>query len=159
MKKLLLLISAPAMLLFASCKSENIKEPEYREIRDVRITDIGLLKTTAKLNMVYYNPNSFGVQLNDASGDVYVDNILLGRFSVEENVQVRKRREFVVPALIKLNNISTLLNHKDLWNKKEAMVKIDGLARIKKAGFTKEVPIKYEGLQNIDKLKDLIPIK
>jgi LEA14-like dessication related protein len=159
MKKLILTLAPVVLLLLVSCKSENIKEPEYREIRDVRITDIGLLKTTAKLNMVYYNPNNFGIQLNDASGDVYVDNILLGRFSVDENVQVRKRSEFVVPALIKLNNISALLNHKDLWNKKEAMLRIEGLARVKKAGFTKEVPIKYEGMQNIEKLKDLIPIK
>ena len=158
MKKILLFIT-PAALLFASCKSENIKEPEYREIRDVRITDIGLLKTTAKINMVYYNPNGFGVQLNDASGDVYIDNILLGRFSVDENVQVQKRRNFVIPAFLKLNNISALFNHKDLWNKKEAMIKIDGLARVKKAGFTKEVPIKYEGMQSIEKLKELIPSK
>jgi len=158
MKKLILIL-APAVLLLVSCKSENIKEPEYRDIRDVRITDVGLLKTTAKLNMVYYNPNNFSIQLNDASGDVYVDNILLGRFSVDENVQVRKRKEFVVPALIKLNNITALANYKDLWNKKEAMVRIEGLARVKKAGFTKEVAIKYEGMQNIEKLKDLIPIK
>ena len=158
MKKLLLSLT-PAILLLAACKSENIKEPEYRDIRDVRIVDVGLLKTTARLDMVYYNPNNFSVQVNDAYGDVYMDNIHLGRFSLDDKVQVRKRREFTVPALIKLNNLNAFANHKEIWNKKEAMLRIEGLARVKKSGFTAEVPIKYEGMQNIEKLKDLIPLK
>jgi LEA14-like dessication related protein len=158
MKKMILTL-APVIGLLVSCKSDTIKEPEYREIRDVRITNVGLLKTTAKLNMVYYNPNSFGVQLNDASGEVYVDNVHLGRFTIDEKVQVKKRREFVVPALIKLNNLSAIANHKEIWNKNKAMVHIEGLARVKKAGFTTEVPIKYEGMQHIGKLKELIPFK
>jgi len=158
MKKLLLSMT-PALWLLAACNSENIKEPEYREIRDVRIVDVGLLKTTARLNMVYYNPNSFSVQVNDAHGDVYIDNIHLGRFSLDDKVQVRKRREFTVPALIKLNNLCAIANHKEIWNKKQAMVRIEGVARVKKSGFTSEVPIKYAGMQNIDKLKEIIPVK
>ena len=39
--KRLILILAPAALFLASCKSGNIKEPEYREIRDVRIMEVG----------------------------------------------------------------------------------------------------------------------
>ncbi len=158
MKKLLLSMT-PALWLLAACNSENIKEPEYREIRDVRIVDVGLLKTTARLNMVYYNPNSFSVQVNDAHGDVYIDNIHLGRFSLDDKVQVRKRREFTVPALIKLNNLSAIANHKEIRNKKQAMVRIEGVARVKKSGFTTEVPVKYEGMQNIEKLKEIIPVK
>ncbi len=154
MKKIFFTL-ASAVLFLASCKTSDIKEPEYRDIRDVRITDVGLFKTTAGLNLVYYNPNAFTVQLNDASGDVYIDNIHLGRFNLDDKVQVRKRSEFVVPAVIKLDNISAITNHKDIWNKKEAKIRIEGIARIKKAGFTKEVPIKYEGMQNIEKLKSI----
>jgi len=156
MKKLLLTI-APAILLLASCKTSDLKEPEYRDIRDIRIINVGLLKTTAGLNLVYYNPNSFTVQINDASGDVYIDNIHMGRFNLDDKVQVSKRKEFVIPAIIKLDNLSALTNHKDIWNKKEAKIRIEGLARVKKSGFTKEVPIKYEGMQNIEKLKEMIP--
>src|SRR6187401_3479841 len=97
MKKILLTL-APAIILFASCKTSNIQEPEYREIRNVSIKDVGLLKTTAGLDLIYYNPNNFGVQLNEADGNVYVDNILLGRFSLDEKIDVKKRKEFVVPA-------------------------------------------------------------
>ena len=155
MKKILLTL-APAIILLVSCKTSNIKEPEYREIRDVRIKDVGLLKTTAGLDIVYYNPNNFGVQVNDADGNVYVDNILLGRFSLDEKVDVKKHKEFVVPASLKLNNLNAFLNHQELWNKKEAKIRIEGKARMKKAGYSTEVPFKYEGMQDIEKLKELV---
>ena len=93
MKKILFTL-APAVLFLASCKTSEIREPEYRDIRDVRITDVGLFKTTAGLNLVYYNPNAFKVQLNDASGDVYIDNIHLGRFKLDEKVQVSSVQKF-----------------------------------------------------------------
>ena len=155
MKKILLTI-APAMILFASCKTSNIQEPEYREIRNVSIKDVGLLKTTAGLDIVYYNPNNFGVQVNDADGDVYVDNILLGRFSLDEKIDVKKRKEFVVPAILKLNNLNAFINHQEIWNKKEAKIRIEGKARMKKAGYSTDVPFKYEGMQDIEKLKELV---
>jgi LEA14-like dessication related protein len=114
------------------------------------------LKTTAGLDIVYYNPNNFGVQVNDADGDVYVDNILLGRFSLDEKIDVKKHKEFVVPAILKLNNLNAFINHKEIWNKKEAKIRIEGRARMKKAGYSTDVPFKYEGIQNIENLKELV---
>ena len=155
MKKLLLVL-APALLIFVSCKTGQIREPEYREIRGVRIMDVDLLHTTAGLDLVYYNPNDFGVQVNEARGDVYIDGMHLGRFGINDKVEVRKRTEFVVPAVIRLDNISAIKNHRDIWKKEEAMIRIEGVARIKKSGYTKEVPIKYEGKQNIERLRSIV---
>jgi LEA14-like dessication related protein len=84
--KRLILILAPAAIFLTSCKSGNIKEPEYREIQNVRIMDVGLLQTTAGLDLVYYNPNDFGVTLSQARGDVYIDNMYFGRFSISDKV-------------------------------------------------------------------------
>jgi LEA14-like dessication related protein len=158
MKKIFFTLS-PVLLFLASCSTSNIKEPEYREIRDVRLKDVGLFKTTAGLEIVYYNPNSFGVQINDAAGDVYIDNILLGRFDLDQKVEVKKRREFVVPASLKINNLTALTKHKDIWNKKQAKIRIEGKARVKKSGYSTEVPINYEGIQDIEKLKELVSKK
>ena len=154
MKKILFTL-APVIMLLASCKSGAIREPEYRDMRDVRLIKVGLLQTTAGLNLVYYNPNKFGVQLKDATGKVYINDIYLGHFEMNETVKVHKTSDFVVPAIIKLDNLSAFANHNEIWNMKEANIRIDGLARLKKAGITTEVPIKYEGRQNIEKLKDI----
>ena len=155
MKKLILML-APAVIFLVSCKSGNIKEPEYREVRDIRIMEVGLLQTTAGLDFVYYNPNNFGVQLANARGDVYIDDMFFGRFGIQDKVTVHKHEEFIVPAVIKMDNISAIKNHRDIWKKKQAMVRIEGFATVKKAGFNKEIPIKYEGIQDLERLRAIV---
>jgi LEA14-like dessication related protein len=146
------------LVFITSCKSENVKDPEFRDISNVRLVELGILQSTAGVDLIYYNPNNFGVQLSEARGDVYVDNAYLGRFGLEEKVQVGKRSEFVVPALIKLDMIGAVKNQRELLKKKEVLVRIDGIARVKKAGFSRDVPIKYEAMQNIEKLRSLVAV-
>jgi len=155
MKRLLLFL-VPAALFLVSCQSGNIREPEYREIQNVHIEDVGLLQTTAGFDMVYYNPNDFGVQLTNARGDIYIDNMYFGKFGIKDKVAVGKRREFIVPALIKMDNISAIKNHKEIFQKKQAMIRIEGFATVRKAGFNKEVPIKYEGIQDLERLRAIV---
>ena len=147
---------ALAVVLLSSCGTANVKEPEYRDIRDVKMLELGILQSTAGIDFIYYNPNDFGVQLSEARGDVYVDNTYLGRFELGEKVQVKKRSEFIVPAVIKLDMIGAIKNQRDLLKKKEALIRIDGLARVKKAGFTKDIVIKHESMQNIERLRTLV---
>jgi LEA14-like dessication related protein len=154
--KRLILILAPAALLLGSCKSDSIKDPEYREIQNVRIMDVGLLQTTAGLELVYYNPNNFGVTLSQARGEVYIDNMYFGRFGISDKVAVRKHEEFIIPAVLKMDNISAIKNHREIFQKKKAMIRIEGFATVRKAGFNKEVPIKYEGIQDIERLRSLV---
>jgi LEA14-like dessication related protein len=154
--KRLLLILVPAAMFLVSCKTSNIREPEYREIQNVHIEDVGLLQTTAGFDMVYYNPNDFGVQLTNARGDIYIDNMYFGKFGIKDKVSVGKRREFVVPAQIKMDNISAIKNHREIFQKKQAMIRIEGFATVRKAGFNKEVPIKYEGIQDLEKLRAIV---
>ncbi len=147
---------ALAVVLLSSCGTANVKEPEYRDIRDIKMLELGVLQSTAGIDFIYYNPNDFGVQLSEARGDVYVDNTYLGRFELGEKVQVKKRSEFIVPAVIKLDMIGALKNQRDLLKKKEALIRIDGIARVKKAGFTKDIAIKHESMQNIERFRTLV---
>ena len=145
-----------SIILLTSCGSSNIREPEYREISEIKLIEMGLLQSTAGIDLVYYNPNNFGVQLSEARGDVYVDNAYLGRFSLDEKVQVRKRSEFIVPAIIKLDMIGAIKNQQEILKKKEVLVRVEGTARVKKAGISRDIPLKYEGMQNIERFRTLI---
>ena len=148
---------ALALVLFSSCSSvKDVQEPEYRDIRDVRLIKAGLLQTTAGVDLIYYNPNNFGLQLSSAKGDVYIDNAYFGRFDLDDKVQVRKHSEFVLPIVFKLDNIGAIKNQKDIYKKKEALVRIEGTVRVKKSGFAKEIPIKYESMQNIERFRTLV---
>ena len=144
------------LVLLTSCGTANIREPEYRDIREIKVIEIGLLQSTAGIDLVYYNPNNFGVQLSEARGDVYIDNEYFGRFNLDEKVHVRKRSEFIVPAIIKLDMIGAIKNQREILKKKEVLVRIDGLARVKKAGVSRDLPIKFEAMQNIERFRSLV---
>ena len=144
------------LIVLSSCGSANVKEPEYRDIREVKLIELGLLQSTAGIDLIYYNPNNFGVQIAEARGDVYIDNVYFGRFGLGEKVQVKKRSEFIVPAIIKLDMIGAVKNQRDLLKKKEVLVRIEGMARIKKSGLSRNVPIKFESMQNIERFRSLI---
>ena len=143
-------------LVLVSCNGGNVKEPEYRDIQNIRVAEVGVLQTTAAIDLIYYNPNNFGLTLNEARGDVYLDDAYLGRFTLDEKVHVGRRSEFIVPAMIKLDNIGAIKNHRDIYKKKEAKVRIEGFATVSKAGIRKEVPIRHESIQNIEKFRSLV---
>src|SRR5690349_16757579 len=97
------------VLLFASCSSvKTISEPEFRDISNVKLVKVGLLQTTAGADLVYYNPNDFGIQLANVRGEVYIDNNHFGHFDLDQKVQVRKRSEFILPVVFKLDNIGAI---------------------------------------------------
>jgi Conserved secreted protein len=154
--KRLILILAPAALFLASCKSENIKEPNIGKFRMYALRMLACYKQLQVLDLVYYNPNDFGVTLSQARGDVYIDNMYFGRLSISDKVAVRKHQEFIIPAELKMDNISAVKNHREIFKKKQAVIRIEGFATLKKAGFNKEVPIKYEGIQDIERLRAIV---
>lgn len=156
MKRIIFTLLIGSMVALASCGSKNVKQLEFRDVSNIRLVDLGVLQSTASIDLIYYNPNSFGVQLSDARGDVYVDNSFLGRFSLGDKVAVGKKSEFVVPALVRLDMIGAIKNQQEIFRKKEVMVRIEGVALVKKAGFTKELPIHYESMQNIERFRSLV---
>lgn len=146
------------IVLFATAcnNAKDISQPEFRDFSDVRLLETGLLKTTAGANVIYYNPNNFSIQLSSARGDVYIDDSYLGTFELDQEVLVRKRSEFTLPVLLKIDNISAIKNQHDIYKKKEVMVRIEGRALVRKSGFTKEIPISYEQMQDTDRLRALV---
>jgi len=114
------------------------------------------LQSTAGVDLVYYNPNKFGVQLESARGDIYIDSSYFGQFELNEKVQVKKRSEFILPATVKVDMISAIKNQRDLLKKQDALIRVQGTAMVKKAGFSKEIPISYEHLESIDRIRALV---
>ena len=145
------------LAIFSSCnKYKNVQEPEYRDIRNIHLINLGPLQSTAGVDLVYYNPNNFGVQLAEARGDIYIDNNYFGQFELNDKIQVKKRSEFILPATVKIDMVGVLKNQRDLYKKKEAMLRIEGTAIVKKAGFSRDVSIKYEHMENIERFRTLV---
>lgn len=146
-----------AVLFLTSCKAyKDVQEPEFKDVQNVRLIDVGLLQTKAGADLIYYNPNNFGVTLSSARGDVYLDNKYFGRFELADKVSVKRKGEFTIPAILKLDNISAIKNQKDIYKKKEVLIRIEGTALLTKVGFSREIPIKYEKMESVDKLRNII---
>jgi hypothetical protein len=75
---------------------------------------------------------------------------------LSDKVQVKKRSEFTLPALVKIDMIGVIQNQRDLFKKKEALVRIQGTATVKKAGFSRDVPINYQSMQDLAKFRTLV---
>ena len=97
------------LIILSSCGTNNVKEPEYRDVRNIRLINLGPLQSTAGVDLVYYNPNKFGVQVSTARGDIYIDSSYFGQFELDDKVQVKKRSEFILPATVKVDMISAII--------------------------------------------------
>ena len=148
-----------SLFVLSSCGTKDVQEPEYRDVRNIRLINLGPLESTAGVDLVYYNPNDFGVQVSTARGDIYVDNNYFGKFELDQKVQVKKKSEFILPATVKVDMIGAIKNQRDLYKKKEALVKIDGMATVKKAGFSKDIPINFEQMEDLGKFRTLVSTK
>ena len=154
--KSLLSVLIIAVAFLTSCKTSDLKEPEYRDIQNARLIEAGLLQSTAGVDLVYYNPNNYSVTLTQARGEVYIDNKYIGRLELAEKISVKKNSEFILPALIKLDNVSVIKNQNDIYNRKEILLRIEGTATLTKSGFSKELPFKYEKTESVDKLRSIL---
>ncbi len=133
-------------ILFASsCQSP--KELVYRDFKNLKIDKVGFAATTLKVDLIYYNPNNFGLQLKYTDLDIYIDNNYLGHSAQDYQITIPRLAEFTMPLAVDLDMKNLLKNAMPTLMGKEVLVKITGTVKLGKANVYKTFPVKYEGLQ------------
>ncbi len=138
-------------LIISSCQAP--KELEYREVRKIELKQLGFNETKLNFELVYFNPNKFGLDLKKVDSDVYLDNIYLGKFQLDTLMHIPKNGEFVLPSSININMQNIYKNAAQLMFKKDVLVKATGNIKIGKGGFFKTLPFTYEGRQEVNLFK------
>ena len=105
---------------------------------------MGFEKTILYMDLVYYNPNGFGVDLRKVDCDVYVDNSYLGKFQLDTIMHINRMAEFVLPSRILIDMKAVLKNGLNLLFSKEVLINVKGTTRVGKAGLFRTVPFNYE---------------
>ena len=141
-----------ALLLLSSCK--DFKEPELRGIDNVRMGKLSLKGSTIEMDIKYYNPNSFKAQLKEAEGDAWMDSSYLGHFTVDTLVHVPASSEFLVPVNLTVDMKHILQHSISGFVNNEVFIKINGTAKAGRHGIYKNIPLRYEGKQDLKKLFD-----
>ncbi len=136
------LLFALFALLFASCAKP--KSFDYRDVKNIHIQNMGFDKTILGMDLVYYNPNGFGVDLKNVDCDVYVDNTYLGKFQLDTLMHIPRMAEFTLPSKVVVDMKAVLKNGLNLLFSKEVLINVKGTTRVGKAGFYKTVPFDYE---------------
>jgi LEA14-like dessication related protein len=143
-----LIISISTFLLLPSCRI--VKEPEFRRIEKIRLSQIGLSESTLTAELVYFNPNKFGYKIRSFEADIEVNNRLLGRTASNSEINVAKMTSFRVPVELKVNMGNLPLNSWNLLTKDSITFKATGSVMVGMKGIYKPVRINYKGKQKVE---------
>ncbi len=102
------------------------------------------------MDLVYYNPNGFGVDLKRVDCDIYIDNHYLGKFQLDTLMHIDRRAEFTLPSRIMVDMKGIFKNAMNLLFSKEVLVNVKGSTRVGKAGFYTTIPFNYEARHRLE---------
>ncbi|MGH2647602.1 MAG: LEA type 2 family protein [Ginsengibacter sp.] len=129
-------------LAILSCSSP--KELEYRSFHNFSVQKLGFNNSTVSLDIVYYNPNNFGMQLRNSDLDIFIDGSLLGHSSFDTLIKIPRRDTFTLPVKFDVNMQNIYKNAWSTLTGSEVTVKLAGKIRIGKANVFMSFPVNYE---------------
>ena len=135
----------PLIITMTSCRAP--KDLEYRDFKNLRVQQLGFSSSTIKVDLLYYNPNNFGLQLKETNLDIYIDSNYLGHSAQEYQITIPKRAEFTLPFQVDVDMKNMLKNALSTIMSKEVWVRVTGTVRLGKANIYKTFPVNYEGKQ------------
>lgn len=135
------------LLMIFSCKKPQ--GFDYREVKNVRIEELGFDSTTLVMDLVYFNPNNFGVTLKNVDCDIYIDQKYLGHYTLDTIMKIERKSEFALPSRIKIDMKNVYKNALNVWFNKEVEINVIGQTKISKVGFTINVPFDYKTSKSI----------
>lgn len=133
------------LLLQLGCSTP--KALEYREFKNLSIERLGFASSFVTMDIVYFNPNSYGLQLNRTDLDIYINDVLLGHTAQEYQITIPRQDTFAIPLKIEVDMRNLLKNGLNVLLKNEVMVKVTGTVKVGKANVFIGFPVRYESLQ------------
>ncbi len=122
---------------------------EYRDIRDFKVSNFSSEKAQVGLNLVYFNPNKFGVNLKKVNCDLFIDSMYIGKFQLDTFMRINPVSEFSIPARLEVNLNNILKNSVNLLFN-EVTITAKGTSRVGRGGFYINVPVDYSGKHKLN---------
>jgi len=132
------LLAFLGILLLSSCN--NIKDIEYRGIKETKLQSLGMTKGTVKVVLQYHNPNNFGLDLKETQLEVYANDQYIGIAENPEKNKVPKSADFDFPILVHFNPLKAL-GMVGLLQSNKIKLRVKGTTKAGKGGVFIRVPI------------------
>lgn len=143
-----LVLFALLALTFISCsKPQGF---EYRDLKNFKVNNVGFDKSNISMDLVYFNPNSFGVDLKRVDCDLYLDNNFVGKFMLDTVMHISRNSEFSLPATMDVDMRNIFKNSVNVLFSREILVGAKGSTRVGKGGIYVTVPFNYEGKHKVE---------
>ncbi len=136
------------IIAFASCGKP--KGFDYRDVKNFKIQNWGFDRSQVSMDLVYFNPNKFGVDLKKVECDIYLQNNYVGKFMLDTLMRIPQNAEFIIPAKMDVDMRNIFKNSLSIVFNKEVLVGAKGYTRVGKGGLFVTVPFNYEGRHAID---------
>ena len=133
------------VVLATSCQAP--KDLVYKDFTNLKLEKLGFGSSTLMLDLIYYNPNNFGLQLKSTDLDIFIDGNYLGHSAQDYQITIPKLADFTLPLQVDVDMKNLLKNALTSILGREVMVKITGKVKLGKANVFKIFPVNYEGLQ------------
>lgn len=131
------------VFLIAGCSAP--KELEYQDYKNFHLEDMGFSKSRVRLDLQYYNPNNFGLQLRRTDLDIFINNTFLGHSASDTLIQIPRRDTFLLPIKFDMDMKNMLKNAFSTMLGNEVTVKVTGRVKVGKANVFMSMPVNYEG--------------
>lgn len=139
------------LFTMSSCRAP--KDLEFREFKNLKVENLGFSNADLTVDLVYYNPNNFGLELSRTELDIFIDSTLLGHSVQDIQVAIPKKDIFTIPLKVDLDMKNLLMNGIIALFNKDVKVKVLGKIKVGKAGVYKSFNVDYETVQNFSMFK------
>jgi LEA14-like dessication related protein len=147
-QRLLILFITATLFPGWACKS-TLKEPDFVGAKNFTIGKIGLQESYIGMDLYYFNPNGFKLQLKNADLDVYLENRFVGKTQLDTLLDIPSKDTFSIPIKMGVNMKNLFPNLLTLALKEEVEVKMEGSAKVTRSGITMNIPVHYSGMHKI----------
>ena len=137
-----ILISTLAIM---SCTTP--KALEYKTYHNFSINKLGFDNSTISMDLEYYNPNNFGMQLKKTDLDIFINGNMLGHSSTDSLLQIPRRSAFLIPIKFNVDMQNVFKNAYNALIGKEVLIKLTGNIKIGKGNVFMSLPVNYESKQ------------
>ncbi|HEY8690109.1 MAG TPA: LEA type 2 family protein [Chitinophagaceae bacterium] len=131
------------LLIISGCSAP--KELEYQDYKNFHVESLGFNASRVTLDLQYYNPNNFGLQLRRTDLDIFINNNFLGHSASDTLINIPRRDTFLLPIKFDMDMKNALKNAWSTMVGSEVLVKVTGKVKVGKANVFMSMPVNYEG--------------
>jgi len=134
-----------SVILLSSCQAP--KALEYRDFKNFTVNKLGFSSSSVRMDLIYYNPNTFGLQLKRTDLDIYIGDSYLGHTVQEYQVSIPRQGEFTIPVAVDVDMKNLFKNALTSVFSDSVLVRVNGTVKVGKVNVYKSFAVTYEGKQ------------